>query len=197
MSHAITLVSFMSAELSRDKGQMHTLRMACVTSALDAGLRGNLTQWLQAQALAVNAKGQLAKAYRAAFAAVPAPVKHAYTGKLTAADAAAIATKADEAAAVFSAAFVGVYPLTDAEKTDADKAAAKAKKEAKAKKDAEELMTAAGWAPMREVGVSELTDQVVSLIQSGAIGAENLSKLTEACKAAAKAATKAKQAATV
>jgi hypothetical protein len=184
----------MSAELSRDKGQFHAIRMTIVTAAIDASLRGNRTQYLQAQALASGAKGNLAKAYRAGFAAVPAPEKFAYSGKLTAAVAEQIATKATELAQAFSDAFVKVAPLTKAEQTEDEKAKAEAAKKAKADKAAIARAEELGYVKPREVGVSELTEQVVALIAAGQIEGENLALIATACKQVAR---KAKQTANV
>lgn len=189
MSHAITLVSFVSAELSKDRGQMHAIRLTVVRAAIDAALRGNKTQCLQAAAMVATAKGQLAKAYRAGFDAVPAPEKFPYAGKLSAADAAAIAAKAEELTEKFSAAFVEVFPLTSAELTEEEKAKKEAAKKEKADKAAIARAQELGYVPApKELGVSELTDKVCELIASGQLSGENLELISKAIQAAKEAA---------
>lgn len=184
---SISLVSFVSAEVSRDKGQMHTVRMAVVAKAIDSALRGNRTEYLSAVAFVSGAKGKLAKAYRAGFTAVPAPEKFPYSGKLSADVAQAINAKATELAGIFSAAFVAEFPLTDAEQTAEDKAKAKADKAAEFDKKAIARASELGYAVPRAMSPSELADAMVQAIKAGQFTGETLATLAQACNEAVKA----------
>lgn len=184
MSHAITLQAFVAADLNRkDRNAMHSVRLSVVTAALDAALRGNKTQYMQAVPAAAG-KTQLAKAYRAAFEAVPAPDKFAYSGKLSAEVAAQIAAEADKLAEVWSAAFVSVFPLSVAEKSEEDKAKAKEEREAKAKAEAIKLAQEMGYVKPQELSAAALADQIVALVQSGQLSGENLAHVAQAVNAA-------------
>jgi hypothetical protein len=187
----VNLFSFVSAEISRDKSQMHSIRMALVTQALDVAYRGNKSQYLQAMTYVTSAKGKLAKAYRAGFSAAPTPDKFAYTGKLTAEVAAKISEAAKAQAAKFHAAFVEVFPLTEAEQSEEEKAKAEAEKQAKADKKAIARAEELGYSKPRELGASELSDMMVQAIKSGQLTGENLARVAQAANEAIKADTEA------
>lgn len=187
------LKTLVVAESTRDRAQAHGLRLSLLEQAIIVALLGNATQVTDAAAAAAG-KTQLARAWRAGFAALPSTIARLpYTGKATDAVRAEAAKQAAPMLAAFDAAFLEVAPLAPAEKTEEEKAAAKAKREATARKAAEDLARSLGW-QQPGVDVATLTpaalvDHVIQCIGDGRITGENLIALAQAVKAATKPAS--------
>lgn len=191
----VSFSSFVSAELAPKEGKrqaLHSFRLGMLEGAAVLALTsGNATQILQAQQTALQAKGSLAKAYRAGFAAMgKVSAMERAPGKVTAAITAAATELAQPLIQKFSEAFLIECPLEVPERTEEQKEAAKAKADAKALARAKELGlvepgSVAGAVPM---GPAALVDLMVSMLATGQISGENLAELTQACKAANKAA---------
>ena len=192
------LKTLVVAESTRDRAQAHELRLSLLEQAIIVALLGNATQVTDAAAAAAG-KTQLARAWRAGFAALPATIARLpYTGKATDAVRAEAAKQAAPMVTAFDSAFLQVAPLAPAEKTEEEKAAAKVKREATARKAAEDLARSLGW-QQPGVDVATLTpaalvDHVVACIGDGRITGENLIALAQAVKAATKPAEPAKPA---
>lgn len=220
---ALSLSSYIPGDLKSDKETAHLVRIGFVQKAIDSALRGNASEWLAAQALTVKGRtcsrddaGALthmhagkacevvratkADAYATAFAAVGRPERFPYTGKLTAETARAIAERAAELAAQWSDAFIMVLPLTKAERTQAEKDAAKAEKDAKFAKAAAEWAESQGYVKAADAdkghSINNLTptalaDVVADMVRAGAFNVDNLRVIHGAVAPLVKAADKA------
>jgi hypothetical protein len=157
-----------------DKQAQATIRIETVRAALIVALKGNKTQWMDAFKAVADKKTGTAKAFKSAFMAlgeVSALFKP--QDSISAKDKAdAISAKADELVLVFDAAYQAEIP---AEKTDAQKAAAKAEKEATKAKEIADAVSATikekGLVPADALASdAQVLALALTLIQSGKIG---------------------------
>jgi hypothetical protein len=183
-----TLQQFVSADVSNSREGMQVVRMGFVLTAIVHALRGNATDFIAA-ATAANGKNQKARAYRAAFAAVPQPAKFPYTGKLSAEVSAQIDAAAQPLADKFAAAFLEVCPLESKVISEEDKAKRAAKADERKKADALALAKTLGMVDastvheLSDLSPTALVDAVVNAIAAGQITGDNLKAIQAACKA--------------
>jgi hypothetical protein len=197
--------SYVRADSSGDKGELHAIRMGHVHGAFIVALLGNKTPYMQASGAAVG-KTRVARAYREAFKACTAPEKIDYKGKATPEVRAQAAAQALTLCEAFSAAFLSVAPveapvLTGEEKAaaDAKAAAAKAKREATATQKALDIAKAKGFVLASETRAhtdltpAALADLVADMIGAGTFTRENVDVIAQACALRIKAEKAAAQ----
>jgi hypothetical protein len=158
-----TFAQFISADLGNASAR-HAIRMEALTKAVVMAMRGNKSELIEAQGFVLTQKGKIAKAYVAGFEALGNVARHAYTGKLTADVSATIDAMAKEKAEVFGKAFIEVSPLEVAEKTEEEKAKAKADKEAKAEKAFKEKASELGYVKADELTEADALTLALSLV---------------------------------
>lgn len=162
------------AALCGDRASAALVRQDTVRTAIVVALKGNASQWLEGAAVASKAKGSMGKALSAGFQAVGAiAVLIKPQEAVTAAERAErIAARADELAASFEAAVIAALP---AEKTAAEKDAAKSVKAAAHDKEVDDKVTAAikelGLVPADTLATdSQVLARALSLIIAGKCG---------------------------
>lgn len=157
-----SLVTFILADLG-DKHAAHAVRMEVVRQHYVSALKGNNSQLVAATKELAARKEKIAKAYVAAFNATGIPARAKYEGRCTDEVMETIVMpQVNDLMLVWEIAFLQLMPLETPQKTDEEKAQAKAERAAKKQQELEAFAAEQGYVKPETLTI----DNAFSIVQA-------------------------------